>query len=299
MTEAIHARLALATDAAHAGLTDDDIVAIAPLRARGVHAEPAVWSDASVRWDAYDGVVVRSCWDYHRQLDTFLAWIDRLERLGVRVWNPPDVLRWNTRKTYLRDLAAAGVPTVPTAWPNEGDSLVELLAARGWRDAVVKPVVSASAFRTWRVRAAEASSREGEFRDALTHGAVMVQPFLEDVVRTGEWSLVFLGGAFSHAALKRPRPGDFRVQAEHGGSSTVETPDERLVAEAASIVDRYAAGCLYARVDGVVVDGSLQLMELELVEPSLFLGLTGSGAERFAEVVAAAIGPMQAHRSPN
>jgi len=281
-------RIALATSAAYPRLAPDDRLVLAPLGARDVCAEPAVWDDPSVRWEAYDAVVVRSCWDYHLRPDAFAGWVGRLTALGVPLWNPPATLHWNARKTYLRDLARAGVGTVPTAWVDAScdDTLAALLAARGWAEAVVKPVVSASAHRTWRVTAADAPAHEAEFRAALAHGDAMVQPYLDAVAADGEWSLVFLGGAFSHAALKRPRAGDFRVQAEHGGSAEPATPSLGIVAQAESIVRRFAAGCVYARVDGVVTDDTLRLMELELVEPSLFLGLHPDAPGRFARAIA-------------
>jgi glutathione synthase/RimK-type ligase-like ATP-grasp enzyme len=280
--------VALATSAAYADLAPDDRLLLAPLAERGVRAEPAVWDDPAVRWTDYDAVVVRSCWDYHRRFAEFAAWVDRLTNEGVPLWNPPAALRWNARKTYLRDLAAAGVPTVPTRWADAATraSLAELLDAEGWADAVVKPVVSASAFGTWRVSAREAPDREDEFRAALAHGEVMVQRFVERVATHGEWSLVFFDGAFSHAALKRPRAGDFRVQQELGGSAVAADPTTAVVVQAALIVGHFAAGSLYARVDGVVDDDTLCVMELELVEPSLFLGLDPGAPARFARAIA-------------
>ena len=280
--------IALATSAAYADLSPDDRLLIAPLRARGITAEPAVWDDPAVRWDAYDAVVVRSCWDYHLRADAFARWIDRLEGAGVPLWNPPRVLRWNADKRYLRDLAGDGVPTVPTRWADGStrESLAELLASSGWTDAVVKPAVSASAFRTWRVSARDAPAHESEFRATLAAGPALVQPFVRAVVGEGEWSLVFLGGAYSHAALKRPRAGDFRVQPEHGGSSVRAEPEPRVIAQADAIVRRYAGDCLYARVDGVVDDGALRLMELELVEPHLFLEMRAEAAELLADAIA-------------
>ena len=280
--------VALATSAAYPALAPDDRSLLAPLARRGVRAEPAVWDDPAVRWTDYDAVVVRSCWDYHLRADAFARWIDGLEAAGVPLWNPARVLRWNADKRYLRDLASDGVPTVPTRWADAStrESLAELLASCGWTDAVVKPAVSASAFRTWRVSAHDARAHETEFRATLAAGPALVQPFVRAVVAEGEWSLVFLDGAYSHAALKRPRAGDFRVQQEHGGSSVRAEPDPGVVARAASIVERYATDCVYARVDGVVDADGLRLMELELVEPHLFLEMRSDAPERLADAIA-------------
>src|ERR1043166_3496668 len=180
-------RVALATYANLPGLNDDDRLLIPALDALGLSAAPAVWDAPDVRWDEFRAVMVRSCWDYHHRLEEFLAWVDRLERAGVPLWNPPAVLRWNSHKGYLRDLEACGVPIVPTRWLARGQAvdLARLLRHEAWgaalgdreargvpivptrglargqavararllrqeagRSAVVKPAVSASAFGT-------------------------------------------------------------------------------------------------------------------------------------------------------
>src|SRR6266568_3199654 len=142
-----------------------------PLRELGVTAVPAVWDSPDVCWEEFQGVVVRSCWDYHHRLEEFLGWVVRLERAGIPVWNPPAVLRWNSHKGYLRDLAARGVPIVPTRWLGRGEpvDLPMLLEDAGWRDAVMKPAVSASASGTWRTSTEAAAGDQA--RLGGDHGA--------------------------------------------------------------------------------------------------------------------------------
>ena len=154
--------IALATYAALPALAPDEHPLVTELAAIGIRAAPAVWDDPAVAWGDFDGVVIRSCWDYHLRIDEFFAWVDRVAALGARVWNPPRMLRWNSRKTYLHDLAAGGIRTVPTLWL-AGDgarrstlSLEKILEDTGWHHAVVKPVVSASAHETWRLSRDEA-----------------------------------------------------------------------------------------------------------------------------------------------
>jgi hypothetical protein len=214
-------RVALATQAALPDLYADDRLLIPALAARGVHAGAAVWDDPSVDWTTFDAVVVRSCWDYHLKHDAFLAWVARLEHAGVAVWNPPAVIRWNAEKGYLRQLDDRDVRIVPTRWIERGSagSLHDVLHDAGWERAVVKPAISASAHETWRTSRQSATDDEARFRRMVQRGRVLVQPFMEAVVSTGEWSHVFIGGEFSHAMLKRARSGDFRVQSEHGGSA--------------------------------------------------------------------------------
>ena len=285
-------RLALVTYSGLPDLSADDRLVVTPLAARGIRADAAAWDDPSVRWEAYDALVIRSAWNYHKVYDAFLSWIGRVEALGVPIWNPPPILRWNATKTYLRDLASQGVNVVPTRWITTGDtaSLAEVLTDAAWPEAVVKPIVSASAYETWRVTAAALTAAdEARFRSLSAVSGAMVQPFLREVPRDGEWSFVFLGGNYSHAVLKRPRAGDFRVQPEHGGSVEARTPDRSVLAAAHEIIGRAPSPWLYARVDGCVVDGRLLLIELEMLEPSLLLETHGAAPATFAEAIARAL----------
>jgi hypothetical protein len=284
-------RVALATYRDLPHLNEDDRLLQSALGALGIDAAPAVWDGAEERWSDYRAVVVRSCWDYHRRLDEFLAWFAVLERAGTAVWNPLPLLRWNSHKRYLTDVAARGVPVVPTRWLGRGTSvrLAELLAELAWRDAVVKPAVSASAFDTWRTAPATAAHDQAQLDRLLAAGDVMVQPLVAEVTEPGEWSLVFLGGHFSHAVLKRPRAGDYRVQWEFGGSAVSAVPGAHLVAAAERALAAAPGAALYARVDGVEQGGRLVLMELELIEPHLFLGWSAPAAARLAAALRAAL----------
>jgi glutathione synthase/RimK-type ligase-like ATP-grasp enzyme len=281
--------IALATYRGGPALSDDDRLLHDALEARSLTAEARAWNDPTADWTRYDAVILRSCWDYHRQLPAFLQWIAHLEQRGVALWNEPDVVRWNVDKRYLRDLASAGVRIVPTIFvePSDERSLRSILGDVGWDRVVVKPAVSASAHETWTLSAADAAGAEARFGEARRTGTQLVQPFLHQVVEDGEWSLVFIAGRYSHAALKWPRTGDFRVQAEHGGSAERREPD-RAVIEAATFALRAhhaVRETLYARVDGCLVDGAFVLMELELVEPWLYFGLSAEATGRLAAEV--------------
>lgn len=283
--------VAFATSAATAGLVPDDHLPLPELSRLGIQVRPEVWSDPDVPWETFDGVVIRTCWDYHQRRAEFLAWVDRLERAGVPLWNPPDVLRWNSSKMYLRELAERGVPVVPTRFVEPGDvvSLASILAEERWTDAVVKPVISAGGHETWRTTPARAADDEPRFRALVAEHGMMVQPFVPEVAHHGEWSILFFGGAFSHAVLKQPAEGRFLVQEQHGGSSRPADPPPAIVAQAHRVVDRVGRPLLYVRVDGCVVQGQLRLMELEALEPSLFLALDPGAPARFARAVAAAL----------
>ncbi|MEA2604938.1 MAG: hypothetical protein QOF89_5930 [Acidobacteriota bacterium] len=285
----MRARIAFVTSAAWADLSPDDRLAAAELSRRGIEVQPAVWDDPEVDWSGFDRAILRSCWDYHLRLPEFLAWLDRIEHSGVPLWNPPSLVRFNADKSYLGDLAAAGVPVVSTLRLERGASadLSAILDEQGWAEAVVKPAVSASAFRTRRLRREEAGAVQPELAEMLAGSAVLIQPFLPEIQTRGEWSFLFFAGEYSHAVLKRPGEGDFRVQQELGGSAVVESPDPRLLAQARAVVEHIPGPWLYVRVDGIELEAGFVLMELELIEPSLFLVADPEAPGRFADAVLA------------
>ncbi|MEO5818417.1 MAG: hypothetical protein ABIT20_24310 [Gemmatimonadaceae bacterium] len=279
--------IALATSEQVAHLTSDDRLFVEALEADGVHAEAAIWTDDTVNWEKYSAVVIRSTWDYHLRLDEFLAWLDRLEGLRVQVYNAPSLVRWNTEKGYLRDLATRGVAIVPTRWVERGAStpLAEVVRETGWSSVVVKPAVSASAHQTWRVAPAGVAAREDEFAAMVASGRVLVQPFLDVIQTDGEWSVLFYGDEYSHSVLKRAKRGDFRVQSTHGGTADVIEPAPHVVDQAQQALEAAGQASLYARVDGCVADGQFVLMELELIEPDLFLRAHADAPSRLASAL--------------
>jgi glutathione synthase/RimK-type ligase-like ATP-grasp enzyme len=195
-------------------------------------------------------------------------------------------------KSYLRELAAAGVAVTPTVWVPVGSTatLGQLADEIGAEAVVVKPNVSATAFETWRFDRARATDAEAQFARLVRERDLMVQPFLPAIETDGELSLVFLDGAFSHAVRKRPRPGDFRVQEEHGGTAEAAVAGADLVRQAARALAVAPGDPLYARVDGLASDGTFVVTELELVEPMLYFGWDAGAADRMAEALLRRLG---------
>jgi len=265
-------------------ISESDGLAREALEARGVAVAAHPWNGPPEAFAGHDAIVLRANWDYHRDPDQFIAWLDRLEARGATVWNPPALVRWNVSKRYLLDLADRGIPVVPTVVLDRAtpEAVAAVIEARGWPRTVVKPLVGASAYGTLLVDGAapaEALSR-------LTEGAaVLVQPFVEEIVSRGEWSVVFVDGEVTHAVLKRPLPGEFRVQPRLGGH--VETPPVPAAVVAASRAVLAVLPCppLYARIDGVETASGWQLMEVEVNEPGLFFTYAPAAAGRFADAV--------------
>jgi hypothetical protein len=287
-------RIALVTSKDWPDLTPDDQALLQPLADRGLKAEPAVWSDPNYPWQDCDAIVLRSCWDYHFRSEEFLRWIASLESTGRNLWNPPAVIRWNVDKSYLRSLDNRGIPIIPTLWcePGETQTLTTALRDAGWDKAVVKPRISATAHRTQLIDAKNAESEQALFEELMAGPGVMVQKFMDNIVTDGEWSLMFFGGQFSHAVLKTPKPGDFRVQSDFGSRSLAADPPAPVL-ECATLAVQAVPPTLYARVDGIVdrVDNQDQfrIMELELIEPALFLTSHPAAADRFADAIATAV----------
>ena len=257
-------------------------VAADALRAAGVSTDVVSW-DEDRDWGAYELVVVRTPWDYFDRVTQFLDWAARVERETSLV-NPADVLRWNSHKGYLAEFTAKSVPTVPTRLvPGPSTDVADQIREVPWEEIVVKPAVDGGARHAWRGRRDDPSlSRVAE---RLTeHGDVVVQPFVPAIV-DGERSLVFLGGRFSHAVRKVPKAGDYRSQRHLGGREVDHEPDSAELQVALAAMAAAPGRLTYARVDLVDWEGAPVLIELEVIEPDLFLRDVPERVDRFVEVV--------------
>jgi len=203
-------RIAIATCADYPELKGDDELLCEALRRRGCEAALAVWDEDGVDWGGLDLCLVRSTWDYHDKHEEFLAWTREVEA-ATALHNPAKLIAWNSDKRYLRELAEAGVPTVPTLWVERGAEidLAAELPARGWGEAVIRPVVDLGAKNLRRVRAGDAQQA---LATVLSRQEAMVQPFLRSLETEGELSLIYIEGNLSHTVRKHPAKGDFRVQ---------------------------------------------------------------------------------------
>jgi O-ureido-D-serine cyclo-ligase len=282
------ARVALVTAVAARGDDEDEVPLLDALIWRGVEASVVAWDDRGADWAAFDAAILRSTWDYSKRHREFLRWLHRVDR-RTRILNPVSVVEWSLDKTYLRDLAGAGVPIVPTTWLEPGDAV--RIPDRG--EIVVKPTVSAGAADTRRFalpeHVAEARAHADELLGASR--AVMVQPYLTSVEEPGEVDLVYLGGTFSHAVRKAHALPEAAAPAldvvEQPVSAVDATPGQRAVGDAVMAALAGRGPLLYARVDLVAgARGEPLVLEVELAEPSLFLVHSEGAVERFADAIA-------------
>ena len=233
-------KIGFATSSAYPDLTSDDQLALDFFK-RSITVEPVIWDVPEVKWRDYDLVVVRSCWDYHLKFAAFLEWIELLKDKQIKVCNDPDILKWNCRKSYLLDLQNRGIPVIPSLIV-AGDSkpkLEQILSEQKWQSVVIKPEVSADAWQTWTCSSRLANQHQGRFEKMLAeHDNILIQPFIEEIETQGEWSFIFIENQFSHAVLKKPKTGDFRVQEHLGGQRALKEPTHPLLRQVKNIYSR-------------------------------------------------------------
>ena len=274
-------RIGLATSSDVPDWEVDDRPLHEALQARAVDLHHPVWDDDAVDWDAFDAVLIRTTWDYMERQEEFAAWAERVPRL----LNPAHIVRWNTHKSYLRDLPSHHV--APTIWLFKGDTfdLSELPEGRHF----IKPQVGATARETLRFVPGDPRA-QAHLDRLLTTEDVMVQPYLSKVETEGEVSAIFIDGAISHCVRKIPNPGDYRVQDDFGAKDEPTTFSPAQRALAMNVWDRLFPHLLYGRVDLLALDdGTPVVTEVELVEPSLFFRHGPGAAERLADALLARV----------
>ena len=250
-------------------ITDDEIL-VEAFRKKFPRTvlEEVSWS-APVDWSQYTCAVVRTTWDYTKRHKDFLEVMKKIDQSGCLLLNPFSILKWNSEKTYLKDLEREDIPVIKSLFLKEesGESLKEKIISWPQDKVVLKPVVGASADQ---IRVLTKKDFFTELSSLTLKKDWFVQPFMNEV-NQGELSFIFFGNQLSHTVIKKPKPGDFRVHEEHGGSTEIYNPNEEEMKFAKEVVDSLSEELLYARVDALQTEEGLHLIELELVEPSLYL----------------------------
>ncbi|MBX3256459.1 MAG: hypothetical protein KF862_20150 [Chitinophagaceae bacterium] len=252
------------------------------LQQQGLDISAEIWDDPNVDWSKYTIALLKTPWDYFQKFEAFKAWLNKIESLSIRLLNDYNIVRWNMDKHYLKDIAAAGLEVIPAVFLDKGAevSLLPLFEELNTLQLIVKPCVSGGSKNTIIVQKTEAGKRQKEVDALLSMGDFIVQPLMDEVYE-GEWSFIFFNGHYSHTVLKKPAKGDFRVQQIYGGTIETLFPGRAVIDRAKSYVDRFVPRVLYARVDGLMIKGRFVLMELELVEPFLYLSYGENAVQNY------------------
>ncbi|MGB2742449.1 MAG: hypothetical protein WBC60_18045 [Cognaticolwellia sp.] len=263
-----------------------------PMLALGWKTEVVSWRNKDVNWSDYEVVVIRSPWDYQDDMASFLKVLENIEQSSARLENSLAVVEWNINKDYLKSLSQDGVTIVPTLWPEVFDTnnMAGYFNHFSTEQMVLKPRVSANADNTFWLTKDNYQDKVAELNAAFASRELMVQPFMADICSEGEFSLFYFNGEFSHAILKTPAQGDFRVQEEHGGGLLAVTPEPALTAAAdktMQAISKLHGELLYARIDFVRYQDTFALMEAELIEPSLYFNMDKASPQRFAQAFVA------------
>lgn len=266
---------------------DEDKLLSEILTELGISHEIQAWSDPKVDWSSYSHLLIKSTWDYFDFYPDFLAWIEKIKALGIPVLNDLDLVRWNSSKDYLLEIESQGFPTIAGVILEKGSqpTLENIKKKLSSDTIVVKPLVSGGAKNTLKIPVSEWSNFEEKITELVQEEAFLAQPYVNEVAEVGEYSLIFFNQQFSHAVLKTPAKSDFRVQHYFGGTIQEIHPEAHLLESCQKLIDAFGKGTLYGRVDGVQIDGVFHLMELELIEPYLFLGLSDQAIPNYREAL--------------
>ncbi|UPQ79572.1 hypothetical protein M0M57_01740 [Flavobacterium azooxidireducens] len=251
---------------------------------KNIAAKAVIWDDESVDWTEFDYLIFRNTWDYYQKEITFNLWLDKIESLGIKTLNPISIIKKNKHKFYLKELEKEGISILPTIFleKNSTSNLKELIP-ESWEKIVIKPAFSAGSYLTKLIDRSELESIQTEFKKHFETKDFLLQEFRPEIKELGETSFIFFDGKFSHAVNKKPVENDFRVQIQYGGKYTLIQPNADLLLQAELVLSKIPEKLLYARVDGIVIENKLHLMEIELIEPDLYFDLADGARERFVE----------------
>lgn len=273
----------------------DDLILVKALNELGISSEIVAWNSRT-DWKKYNICVIRSTWDYHKSkenISKFLTVMERIEKQGISLLNPYATIKWNIDKIYLKELSDNGVPVVDTIWLEQKElvSLEKLIENKGWKDCVIKPTISAGGMLTKKFNVKDSPKIIDELLKASNVvDRWMVQPFMEEIITEGEKSFIFIQNRFSHCVLKKPSKDSILVQK---GTVSKIHPSPEVIAQAERILNLANQQTLYARVDVIEKNNQLLLMELELIEPCLYLYLDEAAPHKLALAIRESVNQNQ------
>lgn len=275
-------KIALLTYQRLPNLTAADQLLIPEFAKYNIIAEAVIWDNPDVIWTHFDYLIFRNTWDYYEKESQFNLWLDSIKKLGIKTLNSIEIIKQNKHKFYLRELLNQNVLIIPTLFIEKTNQLdVAEIIPPHWKRAVIKPAFSAGSYLTEVFDCHEIEKINNKYTSIATQKDLLLQEFKSEIKSEGETSFIFFNKKFFHAVNKKPKPGDFRIQVQFGGIYTAITPSDALIEQAQKIVNRFPDDLLYARVDGIIVNGQIQLMEVECIEPDLYFNYSAGSIQKF------------------
>lgn len=263
-------------------LSPADQLLIPALANKGILAKAVIWSNKNIDWTDFDYLIFRNTWDYFEKETEFNLWLDQIKKLGIKTLNPIDVIIENKHKFYLQDLHNQGIKIIPTVFIDKTNELkLSKIIPSHWKKAVIKPAFSGGSYLTEVFEVSNISAINTNYASIAAEKELLLQEFMPEIQVVGETSFIFFNKKFSHCVNKKPQKGDFRVQNQFGGSYTLVHPSTELIAKAEQVIQTFDAALLYARVDGIIIDNELHLMEIECIEPDLYFDISEGALDRF------------------
>jgi glutathione synthase/RimK-type ligase-like ATP-grasp enzyme len=267
-------------------LTKNDQLLIPALAKVTITATAVIWDDKTVDWTNFDYLIFRNTWDYFEKEAEFNLWLEHIEQLGIKTLNPIAIIKKNKHKFYLREMEKQGIKILPTIFIDKTDQLdLDKSMPSHWKKAVIKPAFSAGSYQTEVFESIDIQKINTCYKEVASEKELLLQEFMPEIQTLGETSIIFFNKKFSHAVNKKPITGDFRIQVQFGGQYTLVQPSAELVEKAQQIVNTFDGELLYARVDGIVINNELHLMEVECIEPDLYFNLSEGSLERFVSAI--------------
>jgi glutathione synthase/RimK-type ligase-like ATP-grasp enzyme len=276
-------KIALVTYEKLPDLSESDKILIPEFKKYNIEATAEVWDNPTVKWEKYDAIIIRNTWDYYVKFPEFVKWLDKLDALNIKVLNDLKIIRKNYHKFYLKELMEVGYNVIPTFFL---DSKTEIKTSdlNNFNKMVLKPAVSAGSFQTIILLGDDLNPEQ--INSKTKEGDWLLQPFLPEILTEGEISLIFFGNEFSHSIIKKPSAGDFRVQKQFGGQYLIYNPEPELIEKLNPVFKTFGDEFLFGRIDGLMLNNTFHIMEIEMLEPDLYFDLFHEKAALFCEKAA-------------
>ena len=267
-------------------LTPEDRLLIPELAKHNITATAVIWDDKNIQWGEFDYLIFRNTWDYFEKESAFNNWLELIEKLGVKTLNSIDIIKNNKHKFYLREMEKQGVKILPTLFLEKTNRLnLNGIIPDHWKKMVLKPAFSAGSYLTQVFEIKDIEKINAQYKNIASEKELLLQKFMPEIQTLGETSFLFFNKKFSHAVNKKPTEGDFRIQVQFGGKYTLIHPEQELIEKAQKIVNQFPDNLLYARVDGIIIENELHLMEVECIEPDLYFNLSEGALPRYVNAV--------------